>query len=92
VLDQHEIERRRNLVRTLFNDFWRGFDDKPVAFLDRLDQAETYLNERLAACGEAWHLDAETRILLGLPSRSKSSDQMKIAYRHKPWLKGNTHN
>jgi hypothetical protein len=92
VLDQQEIERRRNLVRTLFNDFWRGFDDKPVAFLDRLDQAETYLNERLAASGEAWHLDAETRILLGLPSRSKSSDQIKIAYRHKLWLKGNAHN
>jgi hypothetical protein len=92
VLDQQEIERRRDLVRTLFNDFWRGFDDKPAAFLDRLDQAETYLNERLAASGEAWHLDAETRILLGLPSRSKSSDQITTAYRHKPWLKGNAHN
>src|SRR5438132_5210568 len=44
--DQQEIQRRRelNLVRALFNDFWNGHDDKPVTFLDRLNQAETYLN------------------------------------------------
>jgi len=34
--DKQEIERRRDLVRTLFNDFWSGAYEKPVAF----DQAE----------------------------------------------------
>src|SRR5207248_9584793 len=45
------------LVRALFNDFWNGHDDKPVTFLDRLNQAETYLNERLTARGDRWQLD-----------------------------------
>ena len=40
VLDQEEIQRRRDLVRTLFNDFWTGSHEKPAAFVDRLDQAE----------------------------------------------------
>jgi hypothetical protein len=39
-LDQQEIQRRRNLVRVLFNDFWSGSRDKPAAFVDQLDQAE----------------------------------------------------
>jgi hypothetical protein len=69
-LDQEEIQRRRNLVRTLFNDFWNGAYEKPVAFVDRLDQAEDYLNECLAASGEFWRLDAKTRVMLGLPPRS----------------------
>src|SRR5262249_48385893 len=60
-LDQTEIERRRNLVRTLFNDYWSGAQEKPAAFSERLDQAEDYLNERLAANGETWRLDADTR-------------------------------
>ena len=68
--DQQEIQRRRDLVRALFNDFWIGCDEKPGAFADRLDQAESYLNERLAACGECWQLDATTRKILGLPRRS----------------------
>lgn len=68
VLDDREIQRRRDLVRTLFNDFWSEANDKPVAFVDRLAQAEPYINERLKACGEFWQLDAETRIMLGLPS------------------------
>ncbi len=68
--DQHEIQRRRDLIRTLFNDFWNGSYDKPRAFVERLDQAETYLNERLTALGEFWQLDANTRIMLGLPPRS----------------------
>jgi hypothetical protein len=67
VLDDREIQRRRDLVRTLFNDFWSEANDKPVAFVDRLAQAEPYINERLIACGEFWQLDAETRITLGLP-------------------------
>jgi hypothetical protein len=72
VLDQQEIERRRNLVRTLFNDFWSGVNEKPAAFVERLDQAEDYLNERLAANGEFWRLDANTRAMLALPRRSSS--------------------
>ena len=69
--NQQEIQRRRELVRALFNDFWNGSDDKPVTFVDRLNQAEPYLlNERLTACGESWQLDANTRKLLGLPPRA----------------------
>ena len=69
-----EVERRRALVRTLFNDFWDGAHNKPSAFAQRLDQAEDYLNARLAAYGELWRLDASTRLLLGLPRRSGSPD------------------
>jgi hypothetical protein len=72
VPDEQEIERRRNLMRTLFNDFWSGAHNKPTAFVERLDQAEDYLNERLAANGEFWRLDANTRAILGLPPRSSS--------------------
>jgi len=71
VPDTQEIERRRDLVRTLFNDFWSGAHDKPTTFAKRLDQAEDYLNERLAAIGEFWRLDNNTRAMLGLPPRSK---------------------
>ena len=49
-----------------------GLDEKPAAFVDRLDQAEDYLNERLAAGGECWQLDAKMRNILGLPTRSNS--------------------
>lgn len=72
-LSSQEIERRRNLVRTFFNDFWSGAHDKPAAFVQRLDQAEDYLNERLAADGEFWRLDARTRAMLRLPPRSNSA-------------------
>jgi hypothetical protein len=72
-LDGQEIERRRNVVRTLFNDFWSGVYEKPAAFVERLDQAEDYVNERLAETGEFWQLDAKTRVTLGLPPRSNSS-------------------
>jgi hypothetical protein len=77
VLDQEEIQRRRNLVRMLFNDFWSGAYDKPIAFVERLNQAEDYLNERLAANGELWRLDAESRVMLGLPPRSHSPNNGK---------------
>jgi hypothetical protein len=70
--DDREIQRRRDLVRTLFNEFWNGRDDKPAAFAERLDQAEPCLNERLTACGEFWQLDAKTRKMLSLPPRSNS--------------------
>ena len=70
---QQEIERRRNLVRIFFNDFWSGVSNKPTAFVERLDEAEDYLNERLAANGECWRVDAKTRVMLGLPPRSKVS-------------------
>jgi hypothetical protein len=68
--DQQEIQRRRELVRALFSDFWSGRDDKPVTFVDRLNQAEAYLNEQLTARGEPWQLDANTRKMLRLPPRS----------------------
>lgn len=77
VLDHQEIQRRRDLVRAFFNDFWSGSDDKPAAFVDRLDQAESYVNERLTAGGEFWRLDAETRPMMGLPPRSNSPDKRK---------------
>jgi hypothetical protein len=68
--NRHEIQRRRELVRALFNDFWNGNDDKPATFVDRFNQAEAYLNERLTACGESWQLDVNTRKMLGLPPRA----------------------
>jgi len=58
------------VVRTLFNDFWSGAYEKPAAFVERLDQAEDYLNERLAASSELWRLDINTRVMLGLPPRA----------------------
>jgi Phosphatidylethanolamine-binding protein len=60
VLDQEEVQRRRNLVRMLFNDFWSGAYEKPAAFAERLNQAEDYLNQRLTANGEVWRLDTTT--------------------------------
>jgi hypothetical protein len=71
VPDQQEIQRRRDLVRTLFNDFWSDSDDKPAGFADRLNQAENYINGRLTAYGEFWQLDAKTRAILSLPPGSK---------------------
>jgi hypothetical protein len=68
--DQQEIQRRRELVRALFNDFWKGNDEKPATFVDRLNQAEGYLNERLIERGESWQLDTATRKMLGLPPRA----------------------
>jgi hypothetical protein len=79
VPDQQEIQRRRDLVRALFNDFWSGSDDKPAGFADRLNQAEDYINERLAACSEFWQLDAKTRAMLSLPTGSNSPDKGKTA-------------
>ena len=64
---RQELERRREIVRQFFNDFWRSADDKPVTFAERLNQAQSYINERLAARGEAWQLDPATRKQLGLP-------------------------
>jgi hypothetical protein len=77
--NNQQVQRRRDLVRTLFNDFWSASDNKPASFADRLDQAEVYLNERLTACGESWTLDAKTRAMLGLPPRSKSQDEANLA-------------
>jgi hypothetical protein len=53
----------------LFNDFWSEAHDKPAAFVERLDQAEDYVNERLTACGEYWQLDAETRLMQDCPRK-----------------------
>jgi hypothetical protein len=66
--NKQEIERRREIVRQFFNDFWVSTDDKPRTFAERLNRAEDHINERLAACGEAWRLDAATRKQLGLPN------------------------
>jgi len=74
VLDDQEIQRRRDLVRMLFNDFWSAAYEKPAGFVGRLDQAEDYVNDRLAANGEAWRLDSKTRVMLGLPPRVNSAD------------------
>ena len=77
VLDHEEIQRRRDLVRMLFNDFWSGAYEKPATFVERLDQAEDHVNERLAETGEFWRLDAKTRITLGLPPRANSPNNGK---------------
>ena len=65
--NQQEIERRREVVRQLFNDFWVSAEDKPGTFAERLNRAEGHINERLAARGETWQLDAASRKQLGLP-------------------------
>ena len=57
-LNKQEIERRREIVRQFFNDFWMSTDDKPRTFAERLNRAEGHINERLAARGETWQLDA----------------------------------
>jgi hypothetical protein len=72
-LDEAEIQRRRNLVRIFFNDFWSGSYEKPAVFLQRLDQAEDYVNDRLTASGEVWRLDSQTRVMLGLQPRVNSA-------------------
>jgi hypothetical protein len=61
----------------LFNDFWSGAHDKPAAFVERLNQAEDYVNERLAASGEFWQLDAKARVMLDLPPRVNSPNNGK---------------
>ena len=68
--NQQELERRREIMRQFFNDFWRSADAKPVTFAQRLNLAEGYINERLVACGEVWQLDPAVRKQLGLPPHS----------------------
>jgi hypothetical protein len=70
--DQQEIDRRRAIVRKFFNDYWASIDDKPASFAERLDGAEGYINERVAAGGEVWLLDPATRKQLGLPPSKKA--------------------
>jgi hypothetical protein len=65
--NQQEIARRREIVRQFFNDFWVCTEDKPRTFAERLNRAEGHINERLAARGETWQLDAASRKQLGLP-------------------------
>ena len=66
-VNEQEIARRREIVRQFFNDFWVSAEDKPRTFAERLDRAEGHINERLAARGETWQLDAASRKQLGLP-------------------------
>jgi hypothetical protein len=68
---QDEIDRRRSVVRGFFNDYWSSIDDKPASFAERLDRAEGYINERVAAGGENWRLEPATRKQLGLPPSRK---------------------
>jgi hypothetical protein len=68
---QEEIDRRRAMVRSFFNDYWSSADEKPASFAERLDRAESYINERVAAGGEAWRLGPATRKQLGLPPSKK---------------------
>jgi hypothetical protein len=68
---EEEIDRRRGIVRAFFNDYWSSLDDKPASFAERLDGAEGYINERVAARGETWRLDRATREQLGLPRSRK---------------------
>jgi len=68
---QEEIDRRRGMVRAFFNDYWSTADEKPASFAERLDRAESYINERVASGGEAWRLSAATRKQLGLPPSKK---------------------
>jgi hypothetical protein len=70
--DLEEIDRRRGMVRSFFNDYWSTADDKPTSFAERLDRAEGYINERVAAGGETWRLGAATRKQLGLPPSKKT--------------------
>jgi hypothetical protein len=70
--NQQEIDRRRGIVRAFFNDYWSSADDKPTSFAERLDRAEGYINERVAAGGEAWRLGPATRKQLGLPPSKKA--------------------
>src|SRR5262249_2511506 len=65
--NHQEIERRREIVRQFFNDFWVSAEDKPGTFAKRLNRAEGQSNERVAARGETWQLDAASRKQLGLP-------------------------
>ena len=65
--NQQEIERRREIVRQFFNDFWVSAEDKPGTCAERLNRAAGHINERLAARGETWQLDAASRKQIGLP-------------------------
>jgi hypothetical protein len=66
-LNQQEVGRRREIVQQFFNDFWVSAEDKPGTFAERLNRAEGHINERLAARGEIWQLDATSRKQLSLP-------------------------
>src|SRR5262244_4102869 len=76
--NQQEIARRREIARRFFNDFWRSSDDKPATFAERLNRAEGHINERLAACGETWQLEAATRKQLGLPRAAKQPPRRRV--------------
>ena len=47
--NKQEIERRREIVRQFFNDFWMSTDDKPRTFAERLIRAEDHI-KRTAGC------------------------------------------
>jgi hypothetical protein len=47
--NKQEIERRREIVRQFFNDFWMRTDDKPTTFAERLNRAEDH-HQRTSGC------------------------------------------
>src|SRR5262249_42765312 len=65
--NQQEIVRRREIGGKFLNNFGRPTDDKPSTSAERLNRAKAHINERLAARGETWQLDATPRKQLGLP-------------------------
>jgi hypothetical protein len=65
------------IVRQFFNDYWMSTDDKPRTFAERLNRAEDHINERLAARGERWRLDAATRKQLALPNWSGPNNRLR---------------
>jgi len=54
---------------------------RQAGFAERLNQAEGYINERLAARGETWQLDSATRKQLGLGChRARIIDERLVGF------------
>ncbi len=59
-----EAVRRNALLSELLNDYLSSHDGIQPTLDGRLAQAESYINDRLAAKGEAFRFDAKTRRFL----------------------------
>ena len=70
-LNQQEIERRREIVRRFFNDFWKSSDDKPATFAERLNR-ETRMC-RFPASGSSWESLARGGVTMDNSRRAESS-------------------
>jgi hypothetical protein len=62
-----ERGQKRALVVEFLDDWQKSNDDQATTSEGRLNQAEAYINERLAQRGATWRLNRETRTELGLP-------------------------